>query len=55
MRPYGFNKKEYGEDSKKAGGWYNPTHHTVGIANVLRVYKKTARQEAKKAVAKGVE
>lgn len=47
MKTYGMDKKTFSEDSKKAGGWYEPTRHTTGISNVLRRYKKIARRLAK--------
>ncbi len=45
MISYGFNKKNYGEDSKKYNG--HPRRHSAGTDNTLRHYKKIARQITK--------
>ena len=49
MRPYGMNKLEYINDSKKAGDLFNrnAVFSSTGIRNALRIYKKRARRTGK--------
>jgi hypothetical protein len=56
MNPYGLDKSEYGNESKKVGDgplannavFGKHSNNKTNTKNALRAFKKTARQEGKK-------
>jgi hypothetical protein len=49
MKPYGMNKVEYINDSKKVGDLFNrnAAFSSTGTRNALRIFKKRARRISK--------